>query len=139
MDWASNINLSCSTSLATQGIYHNNSSYISFINTFCSASLSTIYVKIVSRSNHHRCSIKIGVLKNFAKFSGKQLSQSLFFNKVAGLGSTTLLKNRLWHRLCFFSCKFCEIFKNTFFIEYLWTNASLVSNCKFSWKILERI
>ena len=26
-----------------------------------------------------------GVLKNFAKFTGKQLCQSLFFNKVAGL------------------------------------------------------
>ena len=28
---------------------------------------------------------KKGVLKNFAKFTGKQLFQSLFFNKVAGL------------------------------------------------------
>ena len=26
-----------------------------------------------------------GVFKNFAKFTGKQLCQSLFFNKVAGL------------------------------------------------------
>ena len=28
---------------------------------------------------------KKGVLKNFAKFTGKQMCQSLFFNKVAGL------------------------------------------------------
>ena len=35
------------------------------------------------RSSHQRCSIKIGVLKNFAKFTGKHLCQSLFFNKVA--------------------------------------------------------
>ena len=28
---------------------------------------------------------KKGVLRNFAKFTGKHLSQSLFFNKVAGL------------------------------------------------------
>ena len=28
---------------------------------------------------------KIVVLKNFAKFAGKHLCQSLFFNKVAGL------------------------------------------------------
>ena len=28
---------------------------------------------------------KIGVLKNFAKFAGKHLCQSLLFNKVAGL------------------------------------------------------
>ena len=31
------------------------------------------------------CSVKNGVLKNFAKFTGKHLCQSLFFNNVAGL------------------------------------------------------
>ena len=41
-----------------------------------------------------------GALKNSAKFTGKHLRQSLFFNKVAGLRPATLLKNRLWHR-CF--------------------------------------
>ena len=46
------------------------------------------------------CSIKKGVLRNFVKFTGKRLRQSLFFNKVAGLRCATLLKNRLWHR-CF--------------------------------------
>ena len=40
------------------------------------------------------------VLENFAKFTGKHLCQSLFFNKVAGLRPATLLKKRLWHR-CF--------------------------------------
>ena len=40
-----------------------------------------------------RCSLRKGVLRNFAKFTGKHLCQSLFFNKVA-----TLLKKRLWHR-----------------------------------------
>ena len=48
-----------------------------------------------NRSNHQRCSIIKGVLRNFAKFTGKHLRQSLFFNKVA-----TLLKKRFWHR-CF--------------------------------------
>ena len=38
-----------------------------------------------SRSSHQRCSKKEGVLKNLAKFTGKHLYQSLFFNnKVAG-------------------------------------------------------
>ena len=37
------------------------------------------------RSSHQRCSVKKGVLWNFAKFTGKHLWQSLFFNKVAGL------------------------------------------------------
>ena len=44
--------------------------------------------------------MKKGVLKNFAKFTGKHLWQSLFYNKVAGLTPATLLKKRLWHR-CF--------------------------------------
>ena len=43
---------------------------------------------------------KKGVLKNFAKFTGKQLRHSLFFNKVAGLRPATLLRKRLWHS-CF--------------------------------------
>ena len=33
-----------------------------------------------------------GVLRNFAKFTGKQLCQSLFLNKVAGMRYATLLK-----------------------------------------------
>ena len=33
-----------------------------------------------------------GVLRNFTKFTGKHLSESLFFNKVAVLRPATLLK-----------------------------------------------
>ena len=36
-----------------------------------------------------------GVLRNFAKFTGKHMCPSLLFNKVAGLGPATLLKKRL--------------------------------------------
>ena len=36
-----------------------------------------------------------GVLRYFAKFTGKHLCQSFFFNKVAGRRSTTLLKKSL--------------------------------------------
>ena len=38
----------------------------------------------MDRSSHRGCSVKKGVLRNFAKFTGKHLCQSLFFNKVAG-------------------------------------------------------
>ena len=38
-----------------------------------------------NRSSPQRCSIETSVLKNFAKFTGKYLCQSLFFDKVAGL------------------------------------------------------
>ena len=44
--------------------------------------------------------MKKGVLRNFGKFTGKHLCQSLFFNKVADLRPATLLKKRLWHT-CF--------------------------------------
>ena len=39
-----------------------------------------VYVRI-SRSSHQRCSVKKGVLVNFAKFIGKHLCQRLFFKK----------------------------------------------------------
>ena len=52
------------------------------------------------RSSHQGWSIKKGVLRNFTKFTGKHLCQSLFFNKVAGLRPVTLFKKTLWHR-CF--------------------------------------
>ena len=35
------------------------------------------------RSSHRRCSVKKGVIRNFAKFTGKHLCQNRFFNKVA--------------------------------------------------------
>ena len=38
-----------------------------------------------------RCSVKKDALENSAKFTGKHLCQSLFFN-------ATLLKKRLWYR-----------------------------------------
>ena len=43
---------------------------------------------------HWRCSVRKGVLINFAKFTEKHLCQSLFFNRKI------LLKKQLWHR-CF--------------------------------------
>ena len=52
------------------------------------------------RSSRPDVVCKKGPLKNFPKIPGKQLCQSLFFNKVAGLRLATLLKKRLWHR-CF--------------------------------------
>ena len=47
---------------------------------------------------------KKGVLRNFTKFTGKHLWQSLFFNKVAGLRPVTMndngLTTRSSHRRC---------------------------------------
>ena len=55
------------------------------------------------RSSHRMCSVKKGVLRNFAKFTGKHLCQRLFLK-------TNTSKN--------------TISKNTFFTEHLRTTAS---------------
>ena len=61
----------------------------------------------------HRCSVKKGAFRNFAKFTGKHLCQSFFYTKV-------------------FSCEFCKISKNTFFIEHLWATASALKKLWWS-------
>ena len=85
----------------------------------------------VSRSSHQWYSIETGVLKNFTKFPGKDLCQSLFFNKVVGLRLASLLKKTLAQ---VFSYEFFKIFKNTFFTEHLWTTASVyIKRKKVKW------
>ena len=74
------------------------------------------------------CSVKKGVPQNFAKFTGKHLCQSLFFNWVAGI---KLMAQRLWHRC--FPMNFFKVFKNTFFTEHLRNTAPVtlvfLQNC----------
>ena len=53
-----------------------------------------------------RCSIKKGVLRNFTKFTGKHLCQSLFLNKVAGLRRVPV--------------NFVKFLRTSFLIEHLW-------------------
>ena len=69
--------------------------YISTKNSLCVAQTKQIFndVSLKDRSCHLTCSIINGVLRNFAKFTGKHLCQKFFFNKVAESQS-------LWHR-CF--------------------------------------
>ena len=56
---------------------------------------------LVSRSSRPEVFCHIGVLKSFAKFTGKHLCWRLLFKKES---STQV-----------FPCEFCEIFRNTFF------------------------
>ena len=74
--------------------------------------ISESFKRFQYRSSHQRCSIKIGALKNFTKFTGKRLCQGLFFNKVAGQSPATLLKKRLWHRC--FPVKFAKFLRTPF-------------------------
>ena len=59
-----------------------------------------------------------GVLRNFAKVTGKHLCQSLFLNKVAGLRRATLLKKGLRHR--YFPASFVKFLRPPFLKEHLW-------------------
>ena len=43
---------------------------------------SILYSRSQCRSSHKRCSVKIGVLKNFSNFTGKHLYWSLFLIKL---------------------------------------------------------
>ena len=54
-------------------------------------------LKMKFRCSHQRCSERKGVLRNFAKFTGKQLCQSHFLNKV-----TDLEKLQTWKFIIFF-------------------------------------
>ena len=76
----------------------------------------------LDRSNHQRCSVRKAVLRNFTKFTGRHLWQSLFFNEVAGLRSATLLKKRLWHG-CFL-VNFMKFLRAPFLQNSPWTTAS---------------
>ena len=73
---------------------------------------------------------KKGVLKNFAKLTGKHLCQSLFLNKAASTAYNFIKKETLAQ---VFSCEFCKIFKNPFLTEHPWTTTSdyITLNLKF--------
>ena len=94
---------------------------------------------------------KKGVLRNFKKFTGKHLCQSLFFNKVAGLRPSTLLNKRLWHRC--FPMNFVKSLRTPFYKEnvvnggleticyrasLLWTNLPLEYKLQNSLNIFKR-
>ena len=72
------------------------------------------------RSSYWRCSLRKGVFKNSAKFTGKRLRQSLFFNKVAGL--------RPWYR-CFY-VNFVK-FLRTYFLENISGRLFLLRDSNF--------
>ena len=75
-----------------------------------------------NRSNHQSSFVKKDVLKNFAIFTWKHLCWSLFFIKLQAVRAATLLKSG---SNTMFSCEYCEIIRNTYFVQHLRTAASL--------------
>ena len=90
----------------------NNSPYFSYFFfkfpffRFLFSSFLCFVFRLSTKSSHRRCSVEKGVLRNFAKFTGKHLCRNLFFNKVA------------WNFI---------LSKNTFFTEQLRTTASVTN------------
>ena len=83
------------------------------------------------RSSHRKCSVKKGILKNFANFTGKHhICVESLFNKFAVV---TLLKR---DSNGVSSCEICKVLKNTYFEDQLqtwandcfWQCSSLVIN-----------
>ena len=89
-------------------------------------SLNRLLLLPILKSNHRRCHVEKGVLKNFTNFTGKHLCWSLFLIKPQVRVSAALLK---WDSSHVFSSKIGEIFKNTI-EKHLLTTAS-VSSCVF--------
>ena len=80
----------------------------------------------VIRSIHRRCSVKKGVLKSFANFTGKHLCCSLHVYKV--------IKKRLQHR-CFL-VKFAKFLREAilkYICEWLLLNNELIKCQLFEW------
>ena len=75
-------------------------------------------LRVLYRSSRPEVLCKKDFLRNFTKFTGKHLCQSLFLNKLAGLSPVTLLKKRLWHRC--FPVNFVKFLRTPFYIEHLW-------------------
>ena len=65
------------------------------------------------RSTRPEVFCKKGILRNFVKLTGKHLCQSLFFNKVTGLKSATLLKKWVWYR--YFPVNFMKFWEHIFY------------------------
>ena len=82
--------------------------------------MSTLYNSKIAnyRSSRPEVFFKKGLRRNFAKFTGKRLCLSFFFNKVAGLRPATFLKKRLCHRSC--PVNFTKFLKAPFLKEHLW-------------------
>ena len=86
---------------------------------------------IIDKNSHRRSSVKKDIRRNFAKFTGKQLWQSLFFNKVAGLKACNCVKKETLAQM--FSCEFCKISKNTLSCRTPPVTASVYNITYYQW------
>ena len=79
---------------------------------------------------------KKGILRNFAKFTGKHLCQSPLFNKVAGLRDAPLFKKRPWHKC--FPVNLVKFLRTPFFTEHLGSTVSVLGSPRTNFRPLPR-
>ena len=94
------------------------------------------YLLFTDRSIRPEVFCRKGVLRNFAKFTGKHLRQSLLFNKVAGLRpkACNFIKKEILEQVL--SCEFCGISKNTFFYRTPLVAASVLKISEWRIKLV---
>ena len=100
---------------------------VSLLNSFLSGPPYTWWILTtwnIVRSSHQRCFVRNGAIRNFAKFTGKHLCQSLFFNKVASLSPATLLKKDFGTGVFLW---ILQNFLEHFFTEHLQVTASVLA------------
>ena len=73
--------------------------YMFKVNTRNTRTRCEIWSKLTIKLPERRKSVNKGVLRNFAKFTGKHLCHSLFFKKVPGLG-LFLPPASFWYLYC---------------------------------------
>ena len=86
-----------------------------------------IFFQIFTESNlygssHLKCSVRKGVLRSFAKFTGKHLCQTLFWQSCRPDACNFIKKETL---APVFTCEYCGISKNTFFYRTPQVDASV--------------
>ena len=77
------------------------------------------------RSSRHEVFCRKGVIRSFAKFTGKTCTRVSFLIKLQAWACNFIKKETPAQ---VFSCEFCEITKNTFFTEHLLATISAVWN-----------
>ena len=75
------------------------------------------WICVLAESVDQRCSVKQVFLEISKKITGKYMCQSLFFDKVADLRLTTLLRKSLWNRC--FPVNFSKFLRTPFLTECL--------------------
>ena len=99
--------------LTSHGFKSGEISCVSLGYLFCRLKIESFF-SAVFRSSHWRCSVRKGVIRNFAKFTGKHKCQSLFLITLQARPAT-LLKKRLAH---VFPANFAKFLRTLFLQKF---------------------